>query len=98
MSSLQSAEIATRRMSASARARTYVPLVKASDFGDARFVDFLADQARNPFVAGKIVAELQSICNEGRRLDSALWQIFKMARYTVSQNEEKIAAFDAIFA
>lgn len=97
MSSLQSSEIASRRMSAGVRAKTFVPVVTASQYGGSAFVDFLTEQAQSKFGCRQVVDELQGIINKGQRLDSVLWQVFKIAKATARNNEALLNAYEQLF-
>lgn len=87
MSSLHCAELTSRRMSIKVQAQTRVSVVRASDYGDDSFVEFLASNAQNPFMAHRIFDELDKLIKARRRLDDTLFQIYKMARYTCSKVE-----------
>lgn len=87
MASLHCSELSSRRASIQVQAKTRVAVVRASDYGDAAFVDFLIEQARNPFMAHRVYSELQGLINEGRRFDDTLFQIYKLARATSSKVE-----------
>lgn len=88
--SIISAEMSTRRMTARVNGQRYSKVVSASEFGGPGFVDFLAEQAGNPFLAKKIYEELSGLISQGRRLDTTLWQVLKMARATMNRSETQL--------
>lgn len=87
MASLHCSELSSRRMSIKVQAQTRVSVIRASDYGDSAFVDFLISNSNNPFMAHRIYEELHQLIKSGRRLDDTLFQIYKMARFTASKVE-----------
>ena len=70
-----------------------VPVLRATEIGDEKFVEFITRQATSLAGAPLVVAELEKKITAGYRLDAVLRQILAMARSTARRHPQIAAVF-----